>query len=231
MIDTAVSVTNTASPTNVTVTATVTLTSTPVAGIATSPTRAEAYVAGLTQEGASVLTVVGTSAPVGQITEIALSAFEPIGVAVNTAGTRAYVTGGLTDNIVSVVNLDTRLEIATITLHPTDAVGPYGIVVHPSQPRLYVANSNSGTISVINTANNAIVTTITLTPCPNGCAPNRTAVSPDGSLALRHRRLRRRGVGHQHHEQHDRDLGVGRPVPRGHRCASGRFQALRRECG
>ena len=180
VIDTAVSVTNTASPTNVTVRATVTLTSTPVAGIVTSPTRAEAYVAGLTQEGASVLTVVGTSPPVSQITEMALSAFEPIGVAVNPAGTRAYVTGGLFDNTVSVVNLDTRLEIATITLHPTDAVGPYGLVVHPSQPRLYVANSNSGTISVINTATNAIVTTITLTPCPNGCAPNRMVMSPDG---------------------------------------------------
>jgi YVTN family beta-propeller protein len=181
VIDTAVSVTNTAGPTNVTVTATITLTSTPVGGIATSPVKAEAYVAALTDQGASVLTVLGTGTPVSQITEIPLSVFEPIGVAVNPAGTRAYVTGGLTDNIVSVVNLDTRLEIATITLHPSDPVGPYGVVVHPNQPRAYVANSNSGTISVINTTNNTIVTTITLTPCPAGCAPNKVAVSPDGS--------------------------------------------------
>ena len=122
--------------------------------------------------------------PFAQIVDIPLSVFEPIGVAVNPAGTRAYVTGGLTDNIVSVVNLDTRLEIATITLHPTDAVGPYGIIVHPSQPRLYVANSNSGTISVINTANNAIVTTITLTPCPNGCAPNKMVVRPTAAGSM-----------------------------------------------
>jgi len=45
--------------------------------LASSPTRAEAYVAGLTQEGASVLTVVGIFFKVGEITEIALSAFEP----------------------------------------------------------------------------------------------------------------------------------------------------------
>src|SRR6185436_19659843 len=38
-----------------------------------------------------------------------------------------------------------------------------------------------GTISVINTTTNAIVTTITLTPCPNNCAPNKVALSPDGS--------------------------------------------------
>jgi len=180
VIDTAVSVTNTASPSNVTVTATIPLTSIPVAVIATNPVRAEAYIAALTNEGASLLTVFGTN-PLAQIIEIPLGVFEPIGVAVNPAGNRAYVTGGLTDNVVSVVNLDTRAEIAMITLHPTHAVGPYGVVVHPSQPRLYVGNSNSGTISVINTTTNAIVTTITLTPCPNGCAPNKAAVSPDGT--------------------------------------------------
>ena len=180
VIDTAVSVTNTASPSNVTVTATIPLTSTPVAGIAANPVRAEAYIAALTNEGVSVLTVFGTN-PLAQIVEIPLGVFEPIGVAVNPAGNRAYVTGGLTDNVVSVVNLDTRAEIATITLHPTDPVGPYGVAIHPSQPRLYVGNSNSGTISVINTTTNAIVTTITLAPCPDPCAPNKAAVSPDGT--------------------------------------------------
>src|SRR5262245_25920776 len=98
IIDTAVSVTNTASPTNVTVTATIPLADAqgpifPVGGIAANPLRAEAYISALTSDGLSVLTVLGTNPPT-QIAQIPLSVLEPIGVAVNPAGTRAYVTGG-----------------------------------------------------------------------------------------------------------------------------------------
>jgi YVTN family beta-propeller protein len=180
IIDTATTVTATASPTAVTVTATIPLTGMPWGGIATNPVRQEAYVAALDATLASVLTVVDT-ATFGQIVEIPLGVFEPTGVAVNPAGTRAYVTGGLTDNAVSVVDLDARAELTLIMLHATDAVGPFGVVVHPTLPRLYVANSNDGTVSVIDTTTNAVVATITLGPCPIGCAPNKLALRPDGT--------------------------------------------------
>ncbi|WP_165693793.1 Ig-like domain-containing protein, partial [Mycolicibacterium diernhoferi] len=55
--------------------------------------------------------------------------------------------------------------------------GPWGITVAPNGTRVYVANSNDGTVSVINTATNSIVGA----PIRVGLTPIGVAVSPDGS--------------------------------------------------
>src|SRR6185436_268760 len=175
-----ISTTAPGAPTAVTVTATIPISGAPVAGIVTNPVRTEAYVAALDAFGFSVLTVIGTD-PLAALVDIPLSVFEPTGVVVNPAGTRAYVAVGVVDSIVSVVDHDTPTETATITLNAFDLVGPVGLAMHPSQPRLYVANENTGTISVINTTTNTVLTTITLTPCPVGCAANQAVVTPNGS--------------------------------------------------
>ena len=153
-------------------------------GIATNPTRIEAYAAVVTEEGDSALSViVGVAEGFAEVAVIPLGVFDPKGVAINPAGTRAWVTGGFEDNQVSVVNLDTRSETATIALgnDPLNPVGPVGVAVNPALPKLYVANFNTGTVSVIDTIKNAVTSTITLAPCPAGCAPLGVAVSPDGS--------------------------------------------------
>src|SRR5437867_3459998 len=166
-LDNSVSVIDVASPT--TPTATIAISGTP-SGIATNPLRREGYVAVVTDEGVSALSVIDTNG-FAEVAVIPLTVVDPTGVAVNSAGTRAYVTGGFTDNLVSVVNLDTRTEIKTIPVgNPATAAGPIGIVVHPAQPLVYVANSNTGKIAVINTSTNA-VTAINLAPCPTGCVP------------------------------------------------------------
>jgi len=54
---------------------------------------------------------------------------------------------------------------------------PFGIGVQPDGPRVYVANSNSNTVSVINTATNAVQATVGL---GGGFTPQGLAVSPDG---------------------------------------------------
>jgi YVTN family beta-propeller protein len=56
--------------------------------------------------------------------------------------------------------------------------GPDGIAITPDGSRVYVANTPVGTISVIDTAMDAIIRTITI---PNGAGPVGLAVTPDGT--------------------------------------------------
>jgi YVTN family beta-propeller protein len=49
---------------------------------------------------------------------------------------------------------------------------PTGIAVNPATNRIYVANTNDGTVSVINGATNAVVATITVGSSPFGVAVN-----------------------------------------------------------
>ena len=64
---------------------------------------------------------------------------------------------------------------------------PTGIAVNLAGTRLYVTSYANSTVSVINTATNTVVATVSLGPCPNpstgliGCAPTGVVVSPDGA--------------------------------------------------
>ena len=83
------------------------------------------------------------------------------------------------DGSVSVVDLTTHREIKQIVvgLHPS------GIVPTPDGKHVLVANANSDTISVIDTAKDDVVETISTRPAEKllfGSAPNALAVSPDG---------------------------------------------------
>ena len=57
-------------------------------------------------------------------------------------------------------------------------VNPRGVVVSSDGTRAYVVNANSGTVSVIDTATNTVIKTITV-----GSNPQDVAVSPDGTRA------------------------------------------------
>jgi YVTN family beta-propeller protein len=86
---------------------------------------------------------------------------------------RLYVS---LENIDRVQVFDTDTE--PDTLIATIVVGdkPNGAAVTPDLSRVYVANSGSGTVSVINTANNSVIKTVTV-----GSNPTGVGISPDGA--------------------------------------------------
>ena len=72
-----------------------------------------------------------------------------------------------------VIDVPTRKLIKVIDL-PKDSK-PMGVVVSPDAKRVYVANGRGGTVSVIDAATNAVVSTI-----PVGQRPWGIALTPDG---------------------------------------------------
>ena len=72
-----------------------------------------------------------------------------------------------------VIDVPTRKVIKVIDL-PKDSK-PMGVVVSPDAKRVYVANGRGGTVSVIDAATNAVVSTI-----PVGQRPWGIALTPDG---------------------------------------------------
>ena len=55
--------------------------------------------------------------------------------------------------------------------------GPSGVALSPDGTRAYVTNKAGNTVSVVNTATNAVISTITV-----GAGPSAVAIKPDGSL-------------------------------------------------
>jgi YVTN family beta-propeller protein/VCBS repeat-containing protein len=78
------------------------------------------------------------------------------------------------------VNVSVPVLPAQWTTQTATTVGtgtsPYGVAVSPNGTRAYVTNLSSNTVSVINTATNAVVATINV-----GATPLAVAVSPDNS--------------------------------------------------
>ena len=133
----------------------------------------------------------------------------PFGVAVNKGSTVAYVSnwGGRfpqpedvtsptgnrpgADLVVvdkrGIASTGTVARVDLVTMKVTNevAVGLHPTALHWDEPRarLYVANSNSDSISVVNTQTNQVAQTISLQPFARkvaGVAPNALAVSADG---------------------------------------------------
>jgi len=103
----------------------------------------------------------------------------------NDSGGAAIVanrgSGGATTGTVSVVDLAARTTTRTIAvgLHPT------ALYVHNQD--LFVANTNSDTISVIDTTRDQVVKTITVQPFPHapfGSSPNALAMLPGQRLVV-----------------------------------------------
>ncbi len=133
----------------------------------------------------------------------------PFGTAINKAGTAAYVSnwggrfsgaGDVTSTTGNKPNADhvvvdkrgiastgtvTRVDLVEMKRFSEIPVGlhPTALVWDEARSRLYVTNSNSDSVSVINTDTNAVVRTISLQPFDRavpGVAPNAVAVSMDG---------------------------------------------------
>jgi len=94
------------------------------------------------------------------------------GVAVNPSGTRVYTADGGGSNLV-VADATTNTVLTTVALSAGGSLS--GIAVHPDGSRVYV--TRSGALSVIDTASNTVVTTVSPLPDQGGAV----AVNPSGT--------------------------------------------------
>lgn len=98
----------------------------------------------------------------------------PFAVAFTPDGKRAYVAnadlGSANPSTVSVIDTALKKVVSTITV----GVNPVGIAIAPDGKRAYVANNGSNSVSVIDTAANAVVANI-----PAGFT-SAVAIAPDG---------------------------------------------------
>ena len=110
--------------------------------------------------------------------------------------------------------LASATESSAIASIPTGTIA-YGIAASPDGSKVFVANYSDGTVSVISTATNTVIDTISI---GGGAEPYVLAVSPDGSTLYvgRHRLGREHGDGHHYtHHIHGRWFILWHVRPRG----------------
>lgn len=146
-----------------------------VAPLSAQPTEAAPF-AYLVNETSDTVSVIDTAAN-KVVTTVALPVGSfSLGVAVTPDGKHAYVTNsnfGSNPGTVTVIDTATNKVVTTIAL-PVGSF-PSGVDVSPDGEHAYVANTGSGTVSVISTASNMVVATVTV-----GISPHFVAVTPDG---------------------------------------------------
>jgi YVTN family beta-propeller protein len=96
-------------------------------------------------------------------------------IAFSADGDTGYVTDGSVSG--SVRLFDVATDAALPTVIPVGSA-PFELVTDPVSGQIYVANSNSNSVSVIDTVTNTVVATI-----PTGALPRFITFTPDGSKA------------------------------------------------
>jgi YVTN family beta-propeller protein len=136
-------------------------------GIVVSPSGTRVYVP---NGDSNTLAVIDTAS--NTVVAIVAVGSQPRAVAVNPSGTRAYVTNFLS-NTVSVIDTATNTAIGTV------AVGyyPAGVATDPAGTRVYVVNG-SGSVSVIDAANHAVVATVPVAQDSYATASSSEASGP-----------------------------------------------------
>ncbi len=149
-------------------------------GIAITPDGRRAYVTN--GAGTNIVLVIDTdssSATFNSVVHAIDIGDIPLAVAITPDGRRAYVTSG--NHNVAVIDTDPSSSTFE-SLIATILVGdlPFGVAITPDGTRAYVANQSSGTVSVIATATNTVVATVTLSTRP---FPYVVAITPNGLRA------------------------------------------------
>lgn len=147
----------------------------------------------VTNSNGSTVSIIDTTNNTLSMDEI--TGFDgPSGLVMTPDGTKAYVNnyGGPdgvmsgNGNTISVVNLDTQMIVKTITINtvpPQLPAAPAAVAITPIGDFVYVlnyvdGNIGTGTVSVIRTADDTIVDTITGFSGPYGIS-----ITPDGKFA------------------------------------------------
>jgi YVTN family beta-propeller protein len=142
--------------------------------IAVTPDRTRAYVAEFGGSNVSVIDTVNNSI----IATIPVGPFSFGGIAVTPDGSGVWVAYGLFGSTVAVIDSDPASPTYN-TVVDQIAVGltAVGMAFAPDGTRSYVTNSNSNSISVIDTATHHVTATISV-----GLYPYEIAITPDGTL-------------------------------------------------
>lgn len=156
-------------------------------GVAVSPDGSKVFVSNF---------VSGTVSVISTVTNTVVATIDvgntPEGVAISPDGAKAYITNfGFGPSVASYLSIiDTATNQITATISPIGGgegggVGdsPFGVVVSPDGSKVYVTNfgccapppGQPGTVSVVSTATNTVVDTITV-----GFAPLGISITPDG---------------------------------------------------
>jgi YVTN family beta-propeller protein len=138
-------------------------------GIAITPDGTRAYVANAgTPDSVAVINTATNTI----LTTIPFPAgSDPFGIAITPDGSRAYVANFGTPDSVTVINTATNTILTTIVL-PAGS-NPQLIAITPDGSRAYVANDGNATVTVLDTAMNAIIATL-----PAGSSPFGIAITP-----------------------------------------------------
>jgi YVTN family beta-propeller protein len=100
----------------------------------------------------------------------------PAGVAVSPDGKKVYVTNANYNHRGSVSVIDTAISKVTATIDIGEKYSPCGIAITPDGNKLYVADRDINGVSVIDTATNTVIATVSAGKWPMG-----VAASPDGT--------------------------------------------------
>ena len=114
------------------------------------------------------------------------SRLQPLGVAFDRTGAKAFVTNWM-GRSVAVIDTASEQKVADLQLSPASdplqADHPSAITANPQRDEVYTANANSDTVSVINSATNALDATIDVSLVhgrQKGATPIGLDVAPDG---------------------------------------------------
>ncbi len=143
--------------------------------VAIAPDGQSAYVA----NGSGTVSVIDTATSTVSTT---IAVDSPSGIAVAPDGKQVYVTSSGSSSV-SVIDTSTQAVVDVIALLPRTA-DPLQIAFTPSGEFAYVTTPGfpeAQSVSVINTATNALVTII---PFPQGAFPEGISVTADGRFAL-----------------------------------------------
>ncbi|TMR89198.1 YncE family protein, partial [Nonomuraea basaltis] len=103
---------------------------------------------------------------------------DPQQLVISPDGTRAYVTASFSEDV-TVLDITNPANPVIDDIIPV-GVSPVGVAISRSGTRVYAANGGSNTVSVINTATNAVINSVAVGAAPLGVAVGQLA--QEGSL-------------------------------------------------
>jgi YVTN family beta-propeller protein len=153
-----------------------------ITSVAFNPSGSIAYAATYYSEKMAVINV-STNAKIATI-PLSGGVTGPDAIAFSPDGSFAYVAvyssspyKGIQSTIIDVINVHTNIVTATID---TGGLGPFNVAFTPSGNLAYVTNVDNDSVSVIDTATNSVINSITLGP---QSSYDDVAFTPSGSLA------------------------------------------------
>ena len=147
--------------------------------VAVTPNGKHAYVTNFLSVNPQTVSVIRTATNTVVATVTLPGGFSsPQAVAVTPDGTHAYVTTiGSIPGTVLVIDTATNTVVG---IPIPVGFNPMGIAITPDGQHAYVANSFDGTVSVISTASNSVVATVTVGAGSDLSSPQFVAITPNG---------------------------------------------------